>query len=166
MSEQSDHGLEQLSLVLWRERELLEMLQYKLEVEQLVMSAGRSAWLSRAAHEVEQVLQVIRETELLRAAAADTVAAHVGLPANPSLSDLVLAVGEPWRTILDEHRTAFAVTTEEIIRLADANRGLIAAGFRNVRDTLLALDPGLATYAPDGSAVTERRSAARFDRSL
>ena len=67
--------MEKLSLVLWRERELLDTLQFKLEVEQLVLASGRSRWLMRAAREVEAVLETIRETEVLRAVAADEAAA-------------------------------------------------------------------------------------------
>jgi acyl-CoA synthetase (AMP-forming)/AMP-acid ligase II len=48
--------VEKLSQVLWRERELLETLQYRLEVEQLVMAAGRTRWLAHATREVETVL--------------------------------------------------------------------------------------------------------------
>src|SRR5262245_58692810 len=99
--------MERLSLVLWRERELLDMLQFKLEVEQLVLASGRSRWLMRAAREVEAVLETIRETEVLRAVAADEAAASIGMTSNPSLSALAEAAGEPWSTILAEHRDAF-----------------------------------------------------------
>ena len=34
-----------LSAVLWRERELLELLTFKLEEEQLLLTAGRSRWV-------------------------------------------------------------------------------------------------------------------------
>ncbi len=49
--------MEDLSLILWRERELLETLLYKLEQEQLVLASGRTRWLARAAREVETVLR-------------------------------------------------------------------------------------------------------------
>ena len=41
-----------LSAVLWRERELLELLTFKLEEEQLLLAAGRSRWISHASREV------------------------------------------------------------------------------------------------------------------
>ena len=43
--------MEDLSLILWRERELLETMLYKLEVEQLVLSSGRTRWLAHATRE-------------------------------------------------------------------------------------------------------------------
>ena len=39
--------------ILWRERELLELLLFKLEEEQLVLASGRGRWLAHATHEVE-----------------------------------------------------------------------------------------------------------------
>ena len=49
-------SMEDLSSVLWRERDLLEMLAYKLEVEQRVLARGRTHWLAAAAREVEERL--------------------------------------------------------------------------------------------------------------
>ena len=68
-------AVERLSLVLWRERELLEELHYRLEVEQLVLASGRSRWLAHATRDIDHLLSTIRETEVLRAVAADAAAA-------------------------------------------------------------------------------------------
>lgn len=160
-------GMEKLSMVLWRERELLETLQYRLDVEQLVMTGGRTGWLTNAARDVESVLEEIRSTEILRAVAADEVAADLGLPPNPSLADLIAAVDEPWCTILEDHRAAFVSTNEELTRLAETNRSLITAGFKAAREALVGLTPDdVRTYAPDGSAVPVAAGAGRVDRSL
>ena len=40
-----------LSNLLWRERELLELLVFKLEEEQLLLTAGKSRWLPQATRE-------------------------------------------------------------------------------------------------------------------
>ena len=56
--------LERLSEVLWRERHLLELLLFKLEEEQLVLTSGRTRWLGHATREVETVLEEIRTAEL------------------------------------------------------------------------------------------------------
>ena len=52
-------SVNELSAVLWRERELLELLTFKLEEEQLLLAAGRSRWVSHASREVEQVLDIL-----------------------------------------------------------------------------------------------------------
>lgn len=159
--------MDKLSVILWRERELLDTLHYKLVVEQMILAGGRSRWLMRAARDVEAVLETIRETEVLRAVASDEAAAAIGMRTNPSLSALADAVDEPWSSILREHRDAFVAATREITELADANRDLISAGYRSARDTLLSLGEEAEGYSPDGSALVGSAARHRLvDRSL
>jgi FlgN protein len=158
--------MEKLCQVLWRERELLESLQYRLEVELLVMAAGRPRWLAHAAREVETTVEELREMELLRSVAADEAAAAAGLAPNPSLSALIEAAEEPWRSILSDHRDAFAATSEEVERIAATNRALIAKGLRAAHETLLGPGDGGRIYTADGAAVSGRPRAAVVDRSL
>jgi len=65
--------VEELALVLWRERELLELLH---------------------------------ETELMRAVAAGEVAEGLGLALDASLQEITDHAPEPWRTILEAHQAA------------------------------------------------------------
>lgn len=158
--------MDKLSVILWRERELLETLHYKLEVEQMVLASGRSRWLMQAARDVDTVLGTIRETEVLRSVASDEVATRLGLTHNPSLSALADSVDEPWSTILREHRDAFVAVTREIADLADANRDLISAGYRSARDTLMSMGDEASGYSPDGSALVGANPHRLLDRSL
>ena len=158
-------AMEELSSVLWRERELLEILLFKLETEQLLLSAGRTRWLPHAAREVESVLERIRETEVLRAVVADAAAESLGLETNPSLRALAEAAEEPWRSILLDHRDAFAAVAAQVSELADTNRELLTAGYRAAQATLLSMSDSAATYAADGSTVSERRNHL-LDRSM
>jgi hypothetical protein len=119
--------MEELSLVLWRERELLDMLLFKLEEEQLLLASGSDRWLGYAAREVETVLESIRRTEVLRATIADAVAAAMGLESNPSLRALAEASAEPWRTILLDHREAFVDVTAQVAEAATGNRERLTA---------------------------------------
>ena len=59
-------ALSELSDVLWTERRLLELLLFKLEEEQLVLTSGRTRWLAHATREVETVLDQIRDAELAK----------------------------------------------------------------------------------------------------
>ena len=158
--------MEKLSLILWRERELLETLAYKLEVEQLILASGRTRWLAHSTKEVEEVLELLRETEVLRAIAADEVAEELGLAPAPTLAAIAEAAAEPWRAILDDHRTAFVTATREIADLSESNRGLITAGYRSARETLLSLGGSADGYSPDGSAVLDAPRKRLLDRSL
>jgi hypothetical protein len=159
--------VEKLSQVLWRERELLDALLYRLEVEQLVLASGRTQLLMRAAADVESVLTDLRETEILRAMTADEAAAAIGLGHNPSLRALAEALEEPWQTIMLDHREAFVRLSREISALGDTNRELLAVGLRSARETLLSLhDEGDQGYRPDGAKVLDRPRHQLVDRSL
>ncbi|MEV7431651.1 MULTISPECIES: flagellar protein FlgN [unclassified Nocardioides] len=158
--------MENLSATLWHERELLETLQYHLEVEQLVLASGRTTWLMRAAKDVESVLEQLRTAEVLRSAEADGVGERLGLDPAPTLQQLVDASPEPWRTILAEHRDALTSMTREITALADSNRDLLSAGHRSARETLLAIGGTTLSYGADGSAVTQVDAPALVDRTF
>ena len=97
-------GVAELSAVLWRERQLLELLLFKLEEEQLVLTSGRSRWLGHATREVEQVLDQIRTAELGRSMEADGAALECGIPAGSGLLALSKAAPEPWDDLLASHR--------------------------------------------------------------
>ena len=152
-------GLAEVSSTLWRQRELLELLLFKLEEEQVLLTSGRTRWLARATREVEVVLEEIRRAELLRAVQVDEVAAELGLEPGASLRAMAEAADEPWKTLLMEHRQAFMTATAEIQAMAEANRDLLTAGHRAARDALMTLTQGTETYTPTGtsSATGARR---------
>ncbi len=158
--------MEKLSLILWRERELLDTLLYKLEVERLVLVTGNSRWLMHATREVEAVLTTLRETEVLRAVASDQAAASVSLASNPSLRALARAADAPWDELLNEHGDAFEALTREITALADTNRELITVGYRSAHETILALGEAVDGYTHEGAAVVTAAPARLFDRTL
>jgi hypothetical protein len=145
-------GLQEVSSILWRERQLLELLLFRLESEQLLLAAGRTRWLALATQEVDRALQAIRQTELIRAAEVEALAAELGLGPGPSLAGLVQAVPKPWDGVFDDHRRAFIGLTNEITTLAEANRDLLHRGYVAVRELLarLADEPG-ETYSPTGA---------------
>jgi hypothetical protein len=149
-------SLDEVSQTLWRERQLLDLLVCKLEVEQLVLAAGRTRWLPAVTREVEYVLAEVKQVELLRAVLIDAVA---------TLRELAEAAPNPWDTILEQHRIAFLTTSEELRAVARINRDLLAQGARAVQDALAWLcesgeRSGPETYTPVGAATTT--SGARF----
>ena len=60
-----------LSSLLWRERDILDNLLFKLDVQQLLLMSGRSGWLVRASREIETALEQVRIIELERAVRFD-----------------------------------------------------------------------------------------------
>lgn len=159
--------MDKLSQVLWRERELLEDLAYRLEVERLVLASGRAKWLVNATRDIETTVDQLRETEVLRAVAADEVAEQLGMAPNPSLLALADAVGEPWRGILLDHRDTLVGIAREIAELSESTQGLLTAGYRSAQETLLAFGgPTVESYTPAGAAVAEASRHRLIDRSL
>jgi hypothetical protein len=132
-------SLNEVSNILWRERQLLELLVFKLEEEQLVLAAGRSRWLPHATREVESVLAEIKRLELDRAVHVDAVAADLGVGPGPTLRELVEHAPSPWNTILDDHRVALLEAAQEIDTIARGNRDLLARGQQAARAALDAL---------------------------
>ena len=158
-------GLNELSGVLWRERRLLELLLFKLEEEQLILSSGRTRWLGHATREVEQVLDQIRSAELGRSVEAEDAARELRQDAGCSLRTLATAAPAPWGDLLMEHHAAFVSLTDEINALAQGNRDLLSTSFRATRETLLSLQDTVDTYGPQGAA-TSFDTAQLVDRAL
>jgi hypothetical protein len=121
-------SLPDLAAVLWRQRELIERLCYRLECEQLLLAAGRMSRLSIAVSEVETTVQDLQVLELQRAEAADRVIAELGLPPGSGLPDVAAAAQPPWTGVFMEHRAALITLTGELHALADSNKSLITSG--------------------------------------
>lgn len=160
-------ALTRLSDVLWKERHLLELLLFKLEEEQLVLTSGRTRWLGHATREVESVLEQIREAELGRSVEAEEVATLYGIEPGSSLLELSGHVPPPWDELLRAHRDAFVTLTAEIGQLADGNRELLSMSHRATQETLMSLQEDVQTYDVQGMTSTPHdRSAQLLDRSF
>jgi hypothetical protein len=159
-------GVADLSAVLWRERQLLELLLFKLEEEQLVLTSGRTRWLGHATREVEQVLDQIRTAELGRSIEADATARDFGLEPGSGLLALAQAAPEPWGDLLTSHREAFASLTAQIQDVAHGNRDLLTSSHRAAQETILGLQETVQTYDPRGTASSGSTAAQLIDESF
>lgn len=131
--------MEHLSLVLWRERELLEALAYRLDQERMLLAADRTRWLARCAAEVDAALAAVRAAEVLRAVEADRAAASAGLPPGSTLRAIAAAAAEPFASLLLEHRAALTSLSTEVDALAQETRVLLTVHHRSVRKAVLSL---------------------------
>ena len=142
-----------LSTLLWRERELLEMLVFKLEEEQLLLTAGRSKWLHHATREVEQVLGHLRTAGIERTVEASSVAVGWGLGEDATLRALVDgAPDEVWQDLLRAHLSALTTLTAQITDLRDTNLTYLRAATRATQETLATVGTG----APAAQEYTGR----------
>lgn len=158
--------LSNLSSGLWRIQELLELLTYRLEVQQILVESGRTRWLGRSTREIELVLAEMREAELLRAVDAQPVCEALGLPLETPLSEIAAAAPPPWDDVLAEHRTALTSASAELQALSRANSDMLEASYKAVQDTLERFNhaPEQAdTYTATGSR-TSGRSRHLFDQ--
>jgi len=146
-------SLNDLASDLWHLRELLELLLFKLEEEQVLLSSGRTRWVPHATREVELVLDQIRQVEQVRARHTTAVAAALGLPADVSMVNLANRAPAPWGDLLHQHRRAFLTLTAEITAVARANRDLATGGQRAARETMLRVTGAVETYGPQGSGA-------------
>ncbi len=147
------NGFSQVASVLWQEREILERVLFKLAEEQLVASTGQARWLSAASNELDEALQDLRRSEVVRATKVDELAEQRGLPPGVALAQLAEAAPEPWHEILLEHRAALRGLAAEIDAATSETRRLLESGGRLVREQLLSLTDAVTTY--DSRRLTE-----------
>jgi hypothetical protein len=162
-------SMTELSNILWHQRRRLEELLYRLDVQQLVLAAGRSRWISRAATDVETVIEQIRSNELTRAVHLASVASELGLvDTDLSLRELIAAASPPWDAILREHHEAFITMTSEIDEITRHNTELLNRGYQATRDYLAALGGmgGVDGYSATGAALKLSDHTHRLDKVL
>jgi hypothetical protein len=152
-----------VSAMLWTERETLELLLFKLTVEQLVLASGSTRWLNRADADVRAAVARLRTSEVVRAAEVESLSKSLGMPVETTLADLAEGAPEPWPMVLTDHRTALRALVLEVEAVANENRRLLDAGSRAIRETLDNLSTSVSTYDATGVAVGSYRGPFLLD---
>ncbi|MCX7522370.1 flagellar protein FlgN [Microbacterium sp. STN6] len=160
-------GAQELSALLWRERELLELLTFKLEEEQLLLTAGRTRWVQHATREVEQVMERLRVTGLARTVEVAQVATEWGTDEGATLRELVShAPAGPWAEIFNGHLSAMTGLTAEIKQLRDVNEQYLRAAVRSTQEALAGAESEARTYDAHGTSELVGGRAQFFDARL
>lgn len=128
-----DDLLGELSRTLWKQRGLIEVLQYRLEIQQMVLSSGRENRLQLALEEVEAAMEDLRRSERSRDQVVRQCAQLLSLPETASLAELRHDVGEPWDALLAEHQDALLAMVAQTERIAASNRELAQRGANESR---------------------------------
>ncbi|WP_193509287.1 flagellar protein FlgN [Cryobacterium sp. BB736] len=156
-----------VSALLWRERELLEMLLFKLEEEQLLLTAGKTRWLQHATREVEQVLDRLRAAGLTRTIEVSALAQEWGAREDATLRDLLAAAPEgTWTDIFQGHLSAMTELAAQIKEVRDGNERHLRAAVRSTQETIADLNPDAGIYTADGASSASTGSANLVDTSL
>ena len=142
--------LAELSRVLFKQRGHIEMLQYRLECQQLICATAKERRLQIAVEEVEAAMDEIRRSERMRDAVVQRCAAAFGLAADASLADIRDRTPEPWAAMLAEHQEALLRLVDETEALAARNRELALRGAQDTRALLEAVTGSSPTtsYGP------------------
>lgn len=142
--------LGELSRTLWKQRGLIEMLHYRLEVQQLIFASAKTERLQLAVEEVESAMDDIRRSERTRDTVVKRCAAALELPASASLADIRAGVEDPWAMILADHQDALLSLVNEAERLAALNREFALRGANDARALLeeVAGSKPTASYGP------------------
>ncbi len=157
----------ELSACLWRERELLDLLAFKLEEEQFLLTTGKSRWLQYATREVEQVMERLRAAGLARSVEAAVVAEEWGAPENATLRELVdTAPDGPWGDIFTAHLGALTEYTEQIRGLRDLNEHYLRTALRFIQEAQADGGSATGTYDAHGEPGAAPSSAQIFDLKL
>src|SRR3954454_13278357 len=113
-------GYTSLSSTLWRLREVLDHLLFKVFETQLVLASGQVKWLAQASRELDAAAQEGRHVEVMRAVETVAIADQLGVPPQLTLARLIRAAPSPWDTIFLEHRDALVDLTAELSRATAA----------------------------------------------
>lgn len=157
-------SLNALNSLLWRERELLDLLEFKMEEQQLLLVAGKTQWIDRASREIDIVLDKVRSTSLTRAVESAPVALQYGLSDDAPLADIIAAITDPvWREVLTGHLMSLRGLTARIAALRENNTVHLRMAQRAAQETLANLDTD--TYTGTGGRDTDRsgRSSGLLD---
>ncbi len=166
----AEMDLSGLSAVLWREREVLDTLLYRLDVQQLLLMGGRDVWLVRVSREIEEAIEQVRSIELERAVLFDVAARQLGLEPSPSLSSIAAVVPDPWGDLLTEHYQAFMDLSSRIQAVIALNRELATAAQQAAQDVISGIrgesEAPLNLYQPSGTPERDTRPAVFVDEGL
>jgi len=160
-------GAQELSARLWRERELLDLLVFKLEEEQLLLTSGKTRWLPFATREVEQVLEQLSRAGLERAVEISSLALDWGVPEDATLRDVIEgAPSTAWAETFSAHLQALTELTAQIAALRDSNLQFLRAASRSTQETLARLDAEAGTYDARGAAAPSSPGARLYESDL
>lgn len=155
-----------LNSVLWNQRQLLELLVFKLEVEQLLLASGKTKSLNHSTAEIERLISQLAEVELARSVESNAVALLLGLEGDAPLSALAAQAPEPWGELLGAHRTELLQLATEIDALTAGSRELLTASRRAVEESMASFANDPATYDASGETQASEAQPRLFDQNL
>ncbi|MDA8034120.1 MAG: flagellar export chaperone FlgN [Actinomycetota bacterium] len=156
-----DENLEALAGAVAAESDALGQLRFKFEVQQVMLSGGRSAYLDETTRELEAAIAAVQHADaIFRQRLSSAAVDPLGLSPESTLREVAAAAGEPWRYIFEQGRADLRRAVEAIGRLRTENRKLLARGYLATSEALALLGVDTAGMSYDASGAPQRGRAA------
>lgn len=163
-------SLTSLADMLWDERDVVELLLYKLVVAKLLLAADERRFVGPAVAEVNLAVDLLHRTERERADLVAATAREWGMPTDRlSLAFLAHTAPAGYRHVFAEHLRAFARLADEIEETARTNSQLTNAALTQVQESLRTLGadgPAVGAYNASGRASDDPARPYRVDQAL
>lgn len=163
--------MDELAGVLNRQKQMLEVLVYRVEILRHLLSKGETRFLGFATAEVDHAAAMLRAAEQDRTDLVARFALERGLdPASLSLKALSEQAG-PYAPMFDRLRSEFLSLTDELEALVRASKVLAGRGIAEVDRILSMLSGGgtpnaALTYGPSADRRRPRALGRSYEAVL
>lgn len=143
-----------LSMHLLRQREVLELMLFKLDELEMLLSTGRTRWVQHATVEVDRVAKALTAGTIERDTLFVEVAAGWGAPEATTLRELVeVAPTDAWREVMGSHHDALSALAAEIAEKKSSVNQHLRTALRVTQETIAGLGEPSGEYAASGDRV-------------
>jgi hypothetical protein len=125
-----------LAAALWSERETLDLLQFRLVTQRLLLGTGVGRWLGLVDEEIRAAVLRLRTDELLRATEVEALRRLLGLSPEATLRSIVDAAPPSWGLVLAETGDTLRALVAEIEGGLVETRRLLTEAAAAVRRSL------------------------------
>ena len=160
MGPSHDGDLEALAVGVAAETEALARLRFKFEVQQMMLSGGRAAYLDETTRELEAAIAEVHHADAQLRQRLAAASRALELAPESTLREVAAAAGEPWRYIFEQGRDDLRRAVDAIGRLCAENRKLLARGYLATSEALALLGVETAGTSYDASGAPTRGRAA------
>jgi hypothetical protein len=152
--------LEALATAIAIQTDALSRLRFKFEVQQMMLSAGSTTWVSETTEELEAAIDDVQSSDLAFRTALARTAASLGLSPESTLREVAEVVEEPWNYIFRQGRDELKRSIDRVAMLCGENRKLLARGYLATTAALSLLGVETTTaYNATGAPVQSAQSA-------
>lgn len=157
----------ELSTQLMREREMLELLLFKLDIQQMLLASGRTRWVPQTVNEIERVIAAMPPVSLARDTLVVSVAAEWGVPEATTLRELIdAAPTDAWREVMTSHLSAMLDLAAEIGEMKKLNEQRLRTAFRITQETIAGLGIATGEYDQSGGVIRAGGASVLLDTEV